>query len=277
MPTQEEDRAPRPSSAPPPWLHQTVRSGVWTFIGAVLLVLAALWFAHQARDLIRMLILSQLLAFAVEPGVMWLHERHGWRRGAATGLILGGVFVFFLILILLMVPVLSRGVNGIARSIPEWIDKLNAFAREHLNTTVVSASGTDKSAAAVANLNGYLQDHAGDLVGAVGGAVGAVFNTFTIALFTFYLAADGPKVRRALLSRMPKERQRVLWTINEAIRQTGGYLYSRGLLALINGGLMFITLLAVGCPFALPISLFTGWSPSSSPSSARTSQGSCRW
>jgi predicted PurR-regulated permease PerM len=82
---------------------------------------------------------------------------------------------------------------------------------------------------------------------------------FTIGLFTFYLTADGPKVRRALLSRMRPERQeRALFAWETAIHKVGGYLYSRLLLAVINGGLMFIVLKIVGAPFALPLAVFVG-------------------
>ena len=58
---------------------------------------------------------------------------------------------------------------------------------------------------------------------------------------------------------MPPERQRrVLWACNTAMEKTGGYLYSRGLLALVNGGLMFLTLRLLGVPYALPVALFVG-------------------
>jgi predicted PurR-regulated permease PerM len=63
-----------------------------------------------------------------------------------------------------------------------------------------------------------------------------------VGLFTFYLTANGPRVRRVLLSRMPPERQRrVLWAWNTAIEKTGG------------------------CS--------SGWWPRSFPLSAPTSQG----
>jgi predicted PurR-regulated permease PerM len=257
--TDEGQAVPDPSPTPPPWLHRAVRSSVWTLIGAILIVLALLWFARQAQNLLRMLVLAQLFAFAVEPGVMWFHEKRGWRRGSATALILFGSMALFVVLGVMMVPVLVNGFNGIVRSVPHWIDQLNAFTRDHFHTEVVSSSSQAGSSNAAKQVGAYLKEHTGDLVGAAGGAIGAVFNVFTIALFTFYLAADGPKVRRALLSRMPKERQeRVLWAINEAVRKTGGYLYSRGLLAAINGSLLFVTLLIVGCPYPLPISLFAG-------------------
>jgi hypothetical protein len=70
---------------------------------------------------------------------------------------------------------------------------------------------------------------------------------------------NGPQIRRVLLSRMPPDRQRrVLWAWNTAIEKTGGYLYSRALLALINGGLMFLTLKLLGVPYALALGLFVG-------------------
>src|SRR5262245_58751993 len=132
--------------------------------------------------------------------------------------------------------------------VPTWIGKLNAFTQQHFHTTLVSPSNAARSGQATA----YLKEHAGDLLG-------AVFSVFTIGLFTFYLTANGPQIRRVLLSRMPPERQRrALWAWNTAIEKTGGYLYSRGLLALINGGLMFLTLKLLGVPYALPLAVFVG-------------------
>ncbi len=79
----------------------------------------------------------------------------------------------------LLAPALANGVNGAVRQLPSWIDKLNAFTQQHFNT---------------------------------GQLAGAVFGLLTVGLFTFYLTANGPQVRRALRSRMPPERQqRVLW------------------------------------------------------------------
>ena len=65
----------------------------------------------------------------------------------------------------------------------------------------------------------------------------------TVGLFTFYFVAEGPKLRRAILSRMRPERQeRVLFVWEKAIEQTGGYFYSRLLLAVINGTGMYLVL-----------------------------------
>ena len=77
-------------------------------------------------------------------------------------------------------------------------------------------------------------------------------------MFTFYLTAQGPQVRRALLSRVPPEKQeRILFAWETAIKKMGGYLYSRLLLAAINGSLMFVTLRILGVPYALPLAVLS--------------------
>jgi predicted PurR-regulated permease PerM len=165
--------------------------------------------------------------------VTWLHQRRGWRRGSATGLLLVAILGLLVVLDLGMGAVLARQVDQIAEQLPGWISQLNAYTQAHFDTTVASVSSTAQSGQATQ----YLKEHAGDLVGAAGSLVGAVFSVFTVGLFIFYLTAYGPQIRRVLCSRMPPKRQRrVLWAWNTAIEKTGGYLYSRGLLALINAG-----------------------------------------
>ena len=62
-----------------------------------------------------------------------------------------------------------------------------------------------------------------------------LFRWTAIGLFTFYMVAEGPKLRRAICGLLPPESQKhVLFVWDTAITQTGGYFYSRLLLAVIN-------------------------------------------
>ena len=104
---------------------------------------------------------------------------------------------------------------------------------------------------------------AGSLLGGVvqvaTGIVGGVFQALTIALFTFYMVAQGPQLRRTVCSRFRPDRQRrILFIWEQAIEQTGGYFYSRLLLAVINGVLMYAVLRWRGVPFAAPLAIFEG-------------------
>jgi predicted PurR-regulated permease PerM len=62
-----------------------------------------------------------------------------------------------------------------------------------------------------------------------------------------------------VLTRLPPARQhRLGWAWDTAIQQTGGYFYSRLILMLVNGGLAFFVLVAVGVPWlvSLPLAIF---------------------
>ncbi|MET0458578.1 MAG: AI-2E family transporter, partial [Ilumatobacteraceae bacterium] len=82
---------------------------------------------------------------------------------------------------------------------------------------------------------------------------------FTVLLFTFYLVADGPKLRRFICSRLtPARQERVLAAWELAGNKTGGYLYSRALLALLSTISHWIVFQSLGTPAPLALALWVG-------------------
>jgi predicted PurR-regulated permease PerM len=80
-----------------------------------------------------------------------------------------------------------------------------------------------------------------------------------MALFSIYLTADGPKLRRTVCSLLPPARQdEVLRAWDLAIRKTGGYLYSRALLAVISALAHAVFLAILGLPNALALGVWFG-------------------
>jgi predicted PurR-regulated permease PerM len=78
-------------------------------------------------------------------------------------------------------------------------------------------------------------------------------------LFAFYLAADGPRVRRSVCSFFPPEKQRVVLYVWEvAIEKTGGYLYSRALLAGLSAVFAWGFFALIDVPYALALGLWLG-------------------
>ena len=111
-----------------------------------------------------------------------------------------------------------------------------------------------------------------------GQVLGGLFQLLTVTLFTFYFAADGPRLRRAVCSVLPPARQaEVLRAWEIAVAKTGGYLYSRGLMALISGVAHYVLLEVLGRALragARPSG--SGWSRSSSRPSAPIWRAPCR-
>jgi predicted PurR-regulated permease PerM len=110
---------------------------------------------------------------------------------------------------------------------------------------------------------GRAQEFAGNLAGNIVSAgatvLAVVFQILTILLFTFYLVADGPRLRRAILSILPQEQQlEVLRVWEIAIDKTGGYIYSRALLAVFSTLAHWLAFAIIGIPFPLPLALWVG-------------------
>jgi predicted PurR-regulated permease PerM len=242
----------------PAWVMPVIRKAIWRLIIAVVAAVVLWVLLTRARGVVGMVVIAIFFGIAMDPGVTWLHQRRGWRRGSATGLIFLALVVFAGLMFFVLIPAIVTMASTIADQLPVWISQIQ-------DTLGITPDEGDNEAAAADledTIDTWLQNYGGQLIGLASSTIGLVFNFFTIAMFTFYFAADAPRIRRAILTRLSPERQQdVGWAMDTAIIQTGGYFYSRALLMLINGGLFFFVMVAVGMPWqlALPLSAFEGF------------------
>jgi predicted PurR-regulated permease PerM len=161
-------------------------------------------------------------------------------------------------LIALIVPAVISGFNSLVQNAPTLIDRLSDWLRPlgiNLSTDELIQKLQENAQQVISSASNV----AGTVFGIASSLIGGLFRWAAIGLFTFYFVAEGPQLRRALLSRMHPDRQeRVLFVWEQAIRQTGGYFYSRLLLAVINGTGMYATLRLTNVPFAAPLAIFEG-------------------
>jgi predicted PurR-regulated permease PerM len=239
----------------PGWMPEAVRLSArqlfLVLVGAAFTILIVRWLAHELGGVITILAMSAFLSFALEPAVTWLAKR-GWKRGLATGLILLILLLIGILLIALIAPAVVGGFRQLVESGPSLVDRL----ADWLKTFRISISPETLIEELRANADRVIstgQNIARTfLLGIAGTIFGALFRLGAVLLFTFYFVAEGPKLRRVILSRMKPERQQhVLFVWEQAIEQTGGYFYSRLLLAVINGAGMYLV-------FAAPLAIFMG-------------------
>jgi predicted PurR-regulated permease PerM len=255
---------PQEQPAPQNVTHIVITiSTMWRAVAVVLLTLAALWAVNQARDLVTMLVISVFFALALVPGVEHLHKKRGWRRGAAVAVIYLVGAVAVVLLVVLLIPAISAVGDEIAENGSGWMTSLDDWLASTFGVHIVDSQAYKDGVVTVGEV---LQKWSDKLLPAAGTAlskgISLVFGLFTIAMFTFYLAADFPRLQRAFLSWFrPPRQQRLGWTIDQSITDVGGYLYSRLLLTLINGTGFFVTMVVVGVPadLALPLAVFGGF------------------
>ena len=245
---------PTRREAMPPWIPRLLGLVVVTVLGAMALV----WALGRLRSLLLALLLSFFISFALEPGVTFLAKR-GWRRGLATGVVFSLALLAGLLFGVVTLPPLVVQMASLAANVPDWLRSGSEFVSEQFGIDInLSNLSTD-----VIDLQSTLQKYAGSLatgiLGIGGKVLGLVVQLFTMALFTFYLLADGPRFRRLVLSLFRPERQAEvvhIWEI--AIQKTGGYVFSRALLAFASSVFTYIALLIIDVPFALALAIWVG-------------------
>jgi predicted PurR-regulated permease PerM len=246
-----------------PWLTPgrlvaliAVALGAWAAVG----VISAL------RSILVLLLVSLFLSFAMEPGVQWL-ARRGWSRGLATGAVFVGLVLIVLASVAAIIPLIIAQVEGLAGALPRSLDDIAAMFPDlpFIGNLSEDGEALDSVLQGSGDLQARLRDlalgAAGSVVGLGATAAGLLFQLSSVALITFYLVADGPRARRVLARPLSPERQREMLAIWElAVAKTGGYIYSRALLAIICGVATTLFLLLIQVPYPVPLGLFVGFS-----------------
>ncbi|WP_309505857.1 AI-2E family transporter [Streptomyces pyxinae] len=215
------------------------------------------WAFHQLIGLLLNILIAFFLALAIEPAVGRMAAR-GMRRGLATFL------VFFVVLaasagfVVLLGSMLAGQIIQMVEGFPQYLDSLINWTN-HTFHTELSRVEVQDSLLRSDWLRKYVQNSASGVLDVSATVLGGLFKLLTIFLFSFYFAADGPRLRRAICSVLPPAKQaEVLRAWEIAVDKTGGYLYSRGLMALISGVAHYILLVVLDVPYAPALAVWVG-------------------
>jgi predicted PurR-regulated permease PerM len=224
------------------------------FLGAT----ALQFFWGKLSGLAVLLAISVFLALAIEPAVNRLGRR-GWRRGSATALIMFGVVGMFLVFVGAIGTLVGSQIADLLQDsetyISDTVDTLNDTFGTNLDAQAVIDDFNDPDGA----VQEFIADQQDNAVRLSVAALGGLLQLLSVLLFTFYLVADGPKLRRAICSRLtPARQERVLRGWELAGTKTGGYLYSRALLALLSAAFHWIVFQSLGTAAPVALALWVG-------------------
>ncbi|WP_432136263.1 MULTISPECIES: AI-2E family transporter [unclassified Streptomyces] len=242
-----------PSRRMPRWLPRAMALGL-AFIGAFQL---GTWAFHRLTGLLINVLIAFFLALAIEPAVSRMAAR-GMRRGLATFLVFFALLVvvagFFTLLGSMLAGQIIKMIEGFPAYLDSVINWINTTFHTELRRVDIQ-EGLLRSDW----LKRYARNSAAGVLDVSAQVLGGLFQLLTVTLFSFYFAADGPRLRRALCSVLPPARQaEVLRAWEIAVDKTGGYLYSRGLMALISGIAHYILLQALEIPYAPVLGVWVG-------------------
>ncbi len=215
------------------------------------------WAFHQTLGLLLNVLIAFFLALAMEPPVDRL-ARLGMRRGPATALVGLALLIAGAGFFAALGSVVADQVTRIVQNLPAYIGDVVGWVNATFHTDVdVGRLSTDLLRSDW--VRGHLSTGAQSVWGISATVFGGLFQLLTIALFTFYFAADGPRLRAALCSVLPPARQvEVLRAWEIAVTKTGGYIYSRALMALVSAVAHYVFFQVLDVPYAPALGIWVG-------------------
>ena len=238
----------------PRWVPRAV---VLFWLGALGALVTRFVFNRLSGFLI-LLLLSLFMALAIEPGANKLEAR-GWQRGRATLSILLAVVVVAIAFLGIVGTLVGQQLADLARNSSTYVNDTVKFVNDTFNANIDPAQVNARIADPNGAVQKFIAGQQDKVLNLSVQALNMLFQSFTVLLFSFYLVADGPRLRRSICSRLPAPRQRrVLDTWDLAITKTGGYLYSRLLLAGLSAFFHWVALQAIGTPAPIAMALWVG-------------------
>lgn len=230
-------------------------------IGTLVLMVIAFggqWVFVSTTDFLMTMILSFFIAFAMLPAVDYLSGR-GWKRGVATatvmfvGSLMAIIFAFAMAqLVVDQIIQLIGSTGGYAQQLIDWVN--STFDQSYtIDDVIVQLGGWEEIAttAGTTILSGVL--------GFTSSILGLLFRSLSIALFVFYILADFPKMRAALLHNLRPDAQLHVDTfLSITVQKVGGYIYSRLVLAAFSAAFHYVVFLMLDLPYALAMALWVG-------------------
>lgn len=214
-------------------------------------------------------ILGAILALSAEPMVSFLQKRLRLSRLVSTGIGVSLTFFLLSFLLLTLCAFLLRELGSLAGILPDlgqtakngfslihtWLLRLSSHSPQSLQP-ILEQNVNDFFSDGTALLDkgiSYLLALAGNFLSQV---PDSALSLGTAVISAFLISAKLPRIRRWFLRQIPKERLRSLAEAGKRARSVlGGWLTAQCKLSLVSFLILFLALVILRVPFALPLAL----------------------
>ncbi|MEM8558076.1 MAG: AI-2E family transporter [Bacteroidota bacterium] len=231
-------------------------------------LLIAFWLLRTLGGVLAPFVIVWLLAYLLDPVVVWAEGRLKMPRWAST-LLLTLLVVGLLVLVsLLFVPNLIAQVELLAQRVIGLLSGLPTYLADNPFVRYLETNGLVDMAELETQLSAFLPDRIAELAGripdAVGGlsrSVGTLIEVITVVVLVpvllFYVLKDYPKLRDTLTDQFPTYQGGRDYLFRSA-SILGNYLRGQLLISAISAFNVSLFLGLFGVPFAFVIGLLAG-------------------
>lgn len=217
----------------------------------IVILLFALLFI--LKDLFLVVLLSVVVASAVEPGTMWFVKRKVPRLFAVILIYLTAAVGLAGIIFFLLIPLLSESSEFLRNSSyyfnPETIISDGFLSSQPLVAGLKNSLDLEKL---ITQINAAISSFSSNAFGSVTVFFGGLLSFFLTAILSFYLAVEEDGVGKFLKAITPLKHENyvvALWKRSQI--KIGLWMQGQLVLAIIIGMLVYLGLLIIGVPNAL--------------------------
>ena len=235
----------------------TISISLGTIIKALgaLLVLVVL---YLLRDLILVILVSVVVASAVEPMAAWLQRRRLPRAPSVLLIYLIGFGLFFVLIPIFIFPLVSDLVS-LSSTLPARLGDVSSWFDGQSGTigALTGSLGEKISLGEVFhNLQGNLADTSRGFLQIASFVFGGFLSFVMIIVFSFYLAVQADGLENFLRVVTPIDRENYVLNLwRRAQKKIGLWMQGQLLLGLLIGVLVFLVLTIFSVPYALILAL----------------------
>lgn len=231
--------------------HTTVNVSTVTIL-KVLFILLAVWFLWAVRDIILVLVVSIIIASAIDPLADALHKRRIPRA-------LSVLFVYLLVIgLLVMIGILMAPAIGSqfqAISEADFYDKF--IAQIGIYRTELGSSGF--GAEIESSIRNFTGNFAGTLFDTTKGILSGFVSIITVLAISFYLTVEESGMKNFIKHLAPFKHQAYAMTlVNKIQRKMGAWVLGQLALSAVIFGLTYLGLSLLKVEFALVLALIAG-------------------
>jgi predicted PurR-regulated permease PerM len=226
---------------------------------AILTVVAVL-LLFMIRHVLLVLFVSVLFAAALTGPSEWLHRRTRLPLGLAAVLLYIVSFGLIVAIGWVIAPPLLGQVVEFADRAPEYAERYDGIreAYTELRTDFPALPPFEEQ---LTRLGDAILDRAGERAAALPGDVFSIFiDLLAIFFISLLLLTNRLRIRDFILSMIhPEHRRRSGLVLDRTWLRIGGYLRAKVIVMTIVGALTYVSLIAIGVPFAIPLSVIVAF------------------
>ena len=235
-----------------------LRKSILLVLIGVLIFQLVTWSLSLLAGFLFNLLLAWLLAISIDPIVTGLANK-GMRRGLATTIVVVSGIALIGGFIALFGGALATQIAELVAAMPALILDLVQWLNSTFDANIDPVEITSNLNLTTEQITTIASSLAGGIFGVVFSVLGVAFSLLTVAVFSFYFAADSPRIKRFIAGWLPHNRQIVFINVWEiSVRKAGGFLISKLALATLSAAAHIAFFYLIDIPYWLPMGIFAG-------------------